>query len=491
MRTTEFVRQIPAPAIKYLKKESWPVYNKYIDPSLDRAVFKHRIHIAAEPGYVVPESERQPIASTSSHPRQAREIVSEAKRRYQPKGINRHQKQEQSDCPTPVLEPRKPTASTSSTLSLPPRLIRPAFFSSFGDLKPPDRHNSTKPSSGTADAHCQPAFSDNSIHPLVTSGASTKRKFDAVVPSAMNANKEPKAVAASSEVGHCTAASQAAVTGTSNAFTASAVDADDTHDSACPVPFVQESHPLNKFKELAMRHPMRVMKMAVKQRKVLYSLKGKEALDFVPRHPHSSSHGAPPISKPAAQFPSIPSISKGKGKELSLHRPSSSTMSKLPASNPASEVSAVTSAAPNKPTAISTMVPMNKVEDEEPEEGEIVDPSPPHKIQQAYSKHDNKPSCFKPNEAYDNESLSGSMAKGIPANSTAAPTKRVSSATAPNANTMEFCNLAHPYKQRGDGEQDGLVSPLSHLHALCNYIISYFYKEKQNPDMAPPESVAA
>ncbi|RCH84382.1 hypothetical protein CU097_007136 [Rhizopus azygosporus] len=244
---------------------------------------------------------------------------------------------------------------------------------------------------------------------------------------------------------------------------------------------------------------MRVMKMAVKQRKVLSSLKGKEALDFVPRHPHSFSHGAPSISKPAAQFPSIPSTSKGKGKELSLHRPSSSTMNKLPASNPASEVSAVTSAAPNKPTATSTMAPMSKVEDEEPEEGEIVDPSPPHKTQQACSKHDNKPSCFKPNEAYDNESLSGSMAKGIPANSTAAPTKGVLSTTAPNANTMEQCkiftimfrNLAHPYKQRGDGEQDDLVSALNHLHALCNYIISYFYKEKQNPDMAPPESVAA
>ena len=38
---------------------------------------------------------------------------------------------------------------------------------------------------------------------------------------------------------------------------------------------------------------------------------------------------------------------------------------------------------------------------------------------------------------HENESLSGSMAKGIPVNPTAAPVKRVLSATAPNANVME------------------------------------------------------
>ncbi|CEG84391.1 hypothetical protein RMATCC62417_18200 [Rhizopus microsporus] len=244
---------------------------------------------------------------------------------------------------------------------------------------------------------------------------------------------------------------------------------------------------------------MKVMKMAVKQRKVLSSSKGKEALDFTPRHLHSSSYGAPFISKPAAQFQSIPSTSKGKSKEVPLHRPPSSIMNKLHASNPASEVSAVTSAASNKPAATNIKVPMSKVEDEEPEEGKIVDSSPPHKIQQACSSHVNMPSYFKPNEAHDNESLSDSMAKDIPANFTVAPTKRVLSAIAPNTSTMEqfkiftimFCNLAYTYKQWADGEQVDLVFALSHLHALCNYIVSYYYKEKQNPDAAPSESAAA
>ncbi|CEJ00578.1 hypothetical protein RMCBS344292_14630 [Rhizopus microsporus] len=71
------------------------------------------------------------------------------------------------------------------------------------------------------------------------------------------------------------------------------------------------------------------------------------------------------------------------------------------------------------------------------------------------------------------------MAKGIPANPTATPTKRVLSAIAPNTSMMEqfkiftimFCNLAHTYKQRGDGD--------------------YYYKERQNPDAASSESVAA
>ncbi|KAL4214645.1 hypothetical protein AB4K20DRAFT_2003034 [Rhizopus microsporus] len=235
-RPTEFVRQIPVPAIKYLKKESWPVYNKYIGPSLDRAVFKRRLHIAAEPAYVVPESECQPTASTSSHPRQVREIVSKAKRRYQTKVINSHQQQEQFGYPTPVLEPRKPTAISSSTLSLPPRPL-------------PGRSKSTKPSPGTAAVHCQPTSSDNSIHPLAACGASTKRKLDAVAPSVMNANKklkavhqasqliatfqlaqEPKAIAASSEAGHCTVAPQATVTGTLNASASSAANKEGTYE---------------------------------------------------------------------------------------------------------------------------------------------------------------------------------------------------------------------------------------------------------------------
>lgn len=74
-RPTEFVRQISAPTIKYLKKESWPVFNKYIGPPLDRVVLKRRLDIAVEPAYVAPESERQSITSTFSHSIQAREFV--------------------------------------------------------------------------------------------------------------------------------------------------------------------------------------------------------------------------------------------------------------------------------------------------------------------------------------------------------------------------------------------------------------------------------
>ncbi|PHZ17243.1 uncharacterized protein RHIMIDRAFT_288181 [Rhizopus microsporus ATCC 52813] len=511
-RPTELVRQIPVPAIKYLKKESWPVYNKYIGPPLDCTVFKRRLHIAAESAYVVPVSERQPIANTSSHPRQAREIVSEAKRRYQPQVINRHQQQEQSGCPTPVLEPHRPTANTFSTLSLPTRPVRPAFFSSFGDLKLPGRSKAIKPSSSTAAAHYQPISFNNSIHPLATSGVFTKRKFDAVAPSAMNANKKlkavhqvsqlmttfqlakkPKAVATSSEVGPYTAAPQATVI---DAFDASdttattSTDADGAQGNAFSVLFVQESHPLGKFKELAMRHPVKVTKVAVKQRMVLSFLKGKEVLGFFPRRPRFSSHDVPSIPKLAAQFPSIPSTSKGKGKEVPLHRLSSSTMNKLPASNPASEASAITSAVSNRSTATNSKASMHEVDDVAPEESEIINPSPPHIFQQACSKHDNKPSYFKPNEAHDNESLTSSMSKGIPTNPTAASTKRVLSVTAPNANTMYY-NLAHTYKQRGGSEQDDLIFVLSHLHAFCNYIVSYYYKKKQNTDVAPSELVAA
>ncbi|KAG0949484.1 hypothetical protein G6F32_005474 [Rhizopus arrhizus] len=73
-RPTEFVRQIPVPSIRYLKKESWPVYNKYIGPPLNRELLKRRCHQAADPSYKVPVPDRKEIISPySRRPLPARE----------------------------------------------------------------------------------------------------------------------------------------------------------------------------------------------------------------------------------------------------------------------------------------------------------------------------------------------------------------------------------------------------------------------------------
>jgi hypothetical protein len=192
-RPIEFVRQIPVPSIKYLKKESWPVFNKYIGPPLNRTALKRRLHIAVDPDYVVPESERQPLASTSSRQRLVREpgkIIFEAQHIYQPKVINRHQQQGQSGRPAPAVQPpHMPTASVFNTLRVPDRPVRPVYFSSLGDLRLPDRSNRTKPSPGTAAVPCQTTSSHSNAYPLATSGSSNKRTIDAVAPIAVSVAK--------------------------------------------------------------------------------------------------------------------------------------------------------------------------------------------------------------------------------------------------------------------------------------------------------------
>ncbi|CEG80258.1 hypothetical protein RMATCC62417_14620 [Rhizopus microsporus] len=311
--------------------------------------------------------------------------------------------------------------------------------------------------------------------------------------------KEPKAIVTSSEVDPCTAASQVTVIDAFNTSDATAANKEDAEDNTRPALFVQESHPLGKFKELAKRHPMKVMKVAVKQRKALSSLKGKEVLDFVPRLPRSLFHGVPSMSQPAAQSPLTSSIPKDKGKEVPLHRPSSATINKLPSSNSASEVFDATSTTSNKLTATDIKPSVRKVKHVELEEGETINPcSSLHQTQQACSKNNDKLSCFKHNEAHGNQPVSSSAAKDTAVNSTAASTKRVLSVTAPNANTLEqfkiytimFRNLVHTYKQRGDSE-DQLTSTLSYFYAFCNCIISSYYNDKQRTSDKPSESVTA
>ncbi|PHZ17442.1 uncharacterized protein RHIMIDRAFT_310158 [Rhizopus microsporus ATCC 52813] len=259
-----------------------------------------------------------------------------------------------------------------------------------------------------------------------------------------------------------------------DAFDASdttAANKEDTKDNACPALFVQEPHPLGKFKELAMRQVMKVMKVAVKQRKVRSSLKGKEVLDFVPYRPHSPFHSAPSMSQLVTQFPLAPSISKVKGKEVPLHRPSSATINKLPVSNSVSEVFDATSATSNKLTVTDTKPFVRKVKDVELEEGETINPCPPlHQTQQACSRNNNELSCFKHNEAHGNQSVSRSAVKDTAINSTAASTKRALSATAP---------IYYTDKQRTSDKPSESVTAWKTLLSLGDMLLASLNAQEQ------------
>ncbi|CAO3670390.1 unnamed protein product [Rhizopus microsporus] len=686
-RPTEFVRQIPVPSIKYLKKESWPVFNKYIGPPLDRTALKRRLHIAADPDYVVPESERQPIASTSSRQhlvREPGEIIFEAQRKYPPKIANRHQypqasssslsfdaleaqyqaakrvdslgnntvvmsfldeikenskflapnpntvqQQEQAARPASAVQPpRKSTPSASNTLRVPDRPVRPASsLKPAEELRLSDRPKRTEPSSSTATPRTTVTSSDkkpqnptapiassskitgqsllpesklksrapwskptvdNNIHPLTV----TKRKAETVAPTTISPNKklkavhqalqlmadfdelalEPLAVGISFETGSSTAATMDTVSNSSydspgdatQTKLPSALSTEEIQDhvrtKVCPILFSQESHPLRRFKELAMRHPLKVVKVVVKQKKALSVLEGKGVINFVPGRPPSAAQELPSSSQPIAQLATISAStstsSKGKGKEVTSHSSPSAAGKKLPSSKPASDDAAAFFTTPNKSAALATELSEHEEEDMELEEGETISPSPsPQHVKQTSLEDDNKHSGFKHNEADVDESASPSLSKDTVVNPKQSTKRTVSSdsgrstkrkqsddknsseekdqaatndkskqkatetikeeptdanldttsqkktlsATAPNANTMEqykvftfmFRNLAHTYKKRGDSEKDKLISALNHFHAFCNYIISYYYNEKQKTDVTPSESVTA
>ena len=64
------------------------------------------------------------------------------------------------------------------------------------------------------------------------------------------------------------------------------------------------------------------------------------------------------------------------------------------------------------------------------------------------------------------------------------------SATAPNSETPEqyklfiimFNKLAHANKRRGDGQTELVFGMIDHFHALCDYILNFYYVDKSSSD---------
>ncbi|CEG80261.1 hypothetical protein RMATCC62417_14623 [Rhizopus microsporus] len=301
---------------------------------------------------------------------------------------------------------------------------------------------------------------DNNIHPLATSGAVTKRKTETVAPTMINPNKklkavhqalqlmanfdelalEPLAVGISFETSPSIAATMDTV---SNALDDSPDDAtqtklpsalsteeiqDHVRTKVCPILFTQEPHPLRRFKELAMRHPLKVVKVVVKQKKALSVLEGKGVINFVPGRPPSAAQELPSTSQPIVQLASTSTSSKGKGKEVPSHSPPSAAGKKLPSSKPASDDTAAPFTTPNKSAAVATEISEHEEEDMELEEGETISPSPsPQHVKQASLKDDDKHSGFKHNEADVDESASRSLNKDTTVNPKQSTKRTVSS----------------------------------------------------------------
>ncbi|CEG84365.1 hypothetical protein RMATCC62417_18179 [Rhizopus microsporus] len=432
---------------------------------------------------------------------------------------------QQSGHPVSAVEPRNPIASASNALRLPSRPVLLAPFSPVGDLRFPGRSKKAKPSSGTAATRSQALSSGNIIHPLATSGAAAKRKIDTVTPTMANPKKEPKEAGVSFEITLSAAAPMATVSESPNARSVSADDVEEIQDhirtKICPVLFSQELHPLRKFKGLAMKHPLKITKAVVKQKKLISVLKGKDIVNFVHGLPHSVVHRTPSTSQPTVSLASASSSTKGKGKEMPFHGSSGAARKELFTSKPISDISAAS--ASNSSITVDVKL----------EEGEIVSSIPfpfPEQVNQACSKDKDKLYSLKRNEVQVGESAFRPEANNVTTNANqstrrtvpgdsecctktklyndkindkpadASPTttsvKRTLSVTAPNANTMEqfkvFRNLARAYKKRGDNEKDKLASALAYFHAPCNYIISFYYNEKQREaDDTPSQSAMA
>ncbi|KAI9483981.1 MAG: hypothetical protein EXX96DRAFT_560376 [Benjaminiella poitrasii] len=58
--------------------------------------------------------------------------------------------------------------------------------------------------------------------------------------------------------------------------------------------------------------------------------------------------------------------------------------------------------------------------------------------------------------------------------------------------TIMFKHLAHTYKKRGDAQANPTIGVLDHFHALCNYVLSFYYADKSSSDVvAAKQSIGA
>ncbi|CAO0797546.1 unnamed protein product [Mucor circinelloides] len=69
--------------------------------------------------------------------------------------------------------------------------------------------------------------------------------------------------------------------------------------------------------------------------------------------------------------------------------------------------------------------------------------------------------------------------------------EKIISATAPNAETPEqlkiftimFKQLAHANKRRGDSQKDPVIGIIDHFHALCDYMLNFYFIDKVNTNV--------
>ncbi|PHZ17471.1 uncharacterized protein RHIMIDRAFT_243536 [Rhizopus microsporus ATCC 52813] len=362
-----------------------------------------------------------------------------------------------------------------------------ASFSPIGDLRLPGRSKKAKSSSGTAATCSQALSSGNIIHSLATSGAGIKRKIDAVTPTMANPkkklkvvhqalqlmtdielSKEPNAADVSFEIALSAATPMATV-------------------SKSPMPVLSLLMVLKKSRatfapkfaqyysarsSILYSNPLKITKDAVKQKKLISVLKGKDIVNFVPGLPRSVVHRTPSTSQPTVSLASAFSSTKGKDKEMPFHSTSGASGKELFTSKLVSDISAAP--ASNSSTTADIKLFQLKANDEELEEGEIVSSTPssfPEQVSQACSKDEGKFYILKHNEAQVGESAFRPEVNNITTNANqstrrtapsdsecrtkiklcndkindkpadASPTttsvKRTLSATAPNANTME------------------------------------------------------
>ncbi|ORE08719.1 hypothetical protein BCV72DRAFT_303527 [Rhizopus microsporus var. microsporus] len=351
-----------------------------------------------------------------------------------------------------------------------------ASFSPIGDLRLPGRSKKAKSSSGTAATCSQALSSGNIIHSLATSGAGIKRKIDAVTPTMANPKKKLKVVHQAlqlmTDIELSKEPNAADVSFEIALSAATPMATGHIRTKICPVLFSQEFHPLLKFKEFSMKHPLKITKDAVKQKKLISVLKGKDIVNFVPGLPRSVVHRTPSTSQPTVSLASAFSSTKGKDKEMPFHSTSGASGKELFTSKLVSDISAAP--ASNSSTTADIKLFQLKANDEELEEGEIVSSTPssfPEQVSQACSKDEGKFYILKHNEAQVGESAFRPEVNNITTNANqstrrtapsdsecrtkiklcndkindkpadASPTttsvKRTLSATAPNANTME------------------------------------------------------
>ncbi|CAO3684834.1 unnamed protein product [Rhizopus stolonifer] len=560
-RPTEFVRQIPNPSIPYLKKESWPVYNKYIGAPLNRDILKRVCHKAADPDYIVPIVDCPEMTPV----REPGEIVVEKANKSvdimdfiagiqaSSKNLAPHADMTNQTMARPAVKQKEPAEG----FKMPERVSRPRATEPVRQELPrveQKRSQGAVPPVPVIAAETPPARS-GPVKPTIIKPIEQcpTPKYDALSRWHMleevfyfeqeyNSRRHQEPMEdwlmediSQPELFYVEEAPVLDLMKLAKRYQMDNSESNTMAKKSLPTHKLDspECSPIKRTvdTENERTYPSKLSK-PIDQRKIENKITekpvGKKHVEKSIEKPVERKSNdqvekkSPMVESKIVGKTSVeqkPKVEKNHVVEQKSIEKKSTFEPKLIEKKASIEKAPVVEQKPiKKPTTEKKVVEQrphaekrlaekpgsqkavekNTASDMELEEGETISPTPSPPQEEERGQNPTEISTNKRHKKKEAEQRPTKKRTIEKAKEPEQPPTFSLSATGPKSNTMEQCkiftfmfkNLAHTYKKRGDTEADTLKSTLDHFQALCNYIISYHYAEKQTPN-EPPSSFSA